>query len=237
MSTSTTHQQSLVDAGSETRPPMLERGPYEFKDFTPSESEPPRLQTEDDLTGDDLKYYEAEIEAMNLILISIPKDIYNSVDACTTAQDIWQRVKRLMRVTMLAEDSYDDLFHYLSQYEKLVNASRAKKLEKYHDPLALVAHTGSSSRNSSPYYVIHPSSVVDYDDDYQEDTFQNNSEDPLISAMMLLARAITQCRNSRRSFVPEEIIEANNVQNDAGSIQRTFRTTYSGSDANAQCYN
>ncbi|GJZ08203.1 hypothetical protein Tco_0542486, partial [Tanacetum coccineum] len=77
-------------------------------------------------------------------------------------------------------------------YEKLVNASRAKKLEKSHDPLALVAHTGSSSRNSSPYYVTHPSSVVDYDDDYQEDTFQNNSEDPLISAMMLLARAIVQ---------------------------------------------
>ncbi|GKF83083.1 hypothetical protein Tco_0244739, partial [Tanacetum coccineum] len=95
MSTSTTHQQSLVDAGSETRPPMPERGPYEFKDFTPSESEPPRLQTEDDL-----KYYEAEIEEMNLILISIPNDIYNSVDACTIEQAMWQRVECLMQGTM-----------------------------------------------------------------------------------------------------------------------------------------
>ncbi|GJW26450.1 hypothetical protein Tco_0040261 [Tanacetum coccineum] len=76
--------------------------------------------------------------------------------------------------------------------EKLVNASRAKKLEKSHDPLALVAHTGSSSRIPSPYYVTHPSLVVDYDDDYQGDAFQNNYEDPLTSAMMLLARAITQ---------------------------------------------
>ncbi|GKB65185.1 hypothetical protein Tco_0921371, partial [Tanacetum coccineum] len=41
----------------------------------------------------------------------------------------------------------------------LLNASRSKKLEKSHDPLALVAHTGSSSRNTSSYYVTHPSSV------------------------------------------------------------------------------
>ncbi|GJU76351.1 hypothetical protein Tco_1273421 [Tanacetum coccineum] len=40
---------------------------------------------------------------------------------------------------------YDDFFDYLQQYEKLVIASRAKKLEKTHDPLALIAHSSSSS--------------------------------------------------------------------------------------------
>ncbi|GJZ89464.1 hypothetical protein Tco_0661246 [Tanacetum coccineum] len=334
MSTSNAHQQSLADAGSETRPPMLERGPYEFRVFTPSETEAPRLQKEEDLRGDDLKHYEADIEAMNLILISIPNDIYNSVDACTTTKAMWQRVKRLMRGTVqnqvdretrfnnefdqfvaepgevlvlvynrfaqlmndlernhiifpkvtintkflnclqpewlkyvtqvriakrLTEDSYDDLFDYLQQFEKLVNASRAKKLEKSHDPLALVAHTGSSSRTSSPYYVTHPSSVVDYDDDYQGDTVQNNSDDPHTFAMILLARVITRnfsnptnnClrtssntrnqaiiqgdrvniqsknfgndgRKTRHSYIQEEAIESNNVQNDAGNIQRTL---------------
>ncbi|GJX78046.1 hypothetical protein Tco_0324857 [Tanacetum coccineum] len=34
----------------------------------------------------------------------------------------------------LTVDSFDDLFNYLQQFEKLVNASRAKKLEKSHDP-------------------------------------------------------------------------------------------------------
>ncbi|GKC50292.1 hypothetical protein Tco_1073037 [Tanacetum coccineum] len=232
MPTSNTHQQSLADAGSETRPPMLERGPYEFKEFAPSKSEPPRKQKEEDLKGDDLKHYEAEIEAMNLILISIPNDIYNSVDACATTQAMWQRVECLMQGTLmndlekngiifpkvtvntkflnclqpewlkyvtqvrlakrLTEDTYDDLFDYLQQFEKLVNASRAKKLEKLHDPLALVAHMGSSSRTTTPYYVTHPSSMVDYDDDYQGDVVQNNFEDPLTSVMILLARAITQ---------------------------------------------
>nr|GEU95285.1 retrovirus-related Pol polyprotein from transposon TNT 1-94 [Tanacetum cinerariifolium] len=90
------------------------------------------------------------------------------------------------------ENTYADLFYYFQQFEKLVNASRAKKLEKSHDPLALVAYTGSSSRTTSPYYLTHTSLVVDYDDDYQGDAVQNNSGDPLTSAMILLARAITQ---------------------------------------------
>ncbi|GKB12982.1 hypothetical protein Tco_0846905, partial [Tanacetum coccineum] len=202
ISTSNTHQQSLADASSETRPPMLERGsyipwvsrfrrflnrkrenrkwlnkeidegPYEFKKFTPSETEEPRMKTKEDLRGDYLKHYEAEIEAMKLILISIPNDIYNSV----------RLAKRL------TEDTYDDLFDYLQQIEKLVNASRAKKLEKSHDHLALVAYTGSSSRNTSPYYVTHPALVVDFDDDYQGDAVQNTYDDPLTFAMILLAQ-------------------------------------------------
>ncbi|GJR83579.1 hypothetical protein Tco_0154364 [Tanacetum coccineum] len=65
----------------------------------------------------------------------------------------------------------------------MVNTSRAKKLEKSHDPLALVAHTGSSSRQTSSHYVTHPTSMVDYDDEYQQDDVHNNSEDPLVSAM------------------------------------------------------
>ncbi|GJW74327.1 hypothetical protein Tco_0133697 [Tanacetum coccineum] len=201
------------------------------------------MQTAEDLEGADLLLYDAEMEVMNMILLSIPNEIYNSVDACTSAKDMWKRVKRLMRGTIqnkvdretcftnefdqfdqfvaepvealvsflkslqpkwlkyvtqvrlakrLTVDLFDDLFDYLQQFEKLVNASRAKKLEKSHDPLALVAHTGSSSRQTSSYYVTHPTSVVDYDDKYQQDDIHNNSEYPLVSTMLLLAKAITQ---------------------------------------------
>ncbi|GKA94762.1 gag-pol polyprotein [Tanacetum coccineum] len=157
---------------------------------------------------------------------------------------------------------------------EIVNASRAKKLKKSHDPLALVAHIGSSSRIPSPYYDTHPSSVAVYDNDYQGNAFQNDYEDPLIAAMMLLARAITHRfsnptnnrlrtssntknqaivqadkvniqsqnsvndgRNTRSSYVQEEITEGNNVHNDDGNTQRTLRTTSSGKTANVQCYN
>ncbi|GKA57673.1 hypothetical protein Tco_0756861 [Tanacetum coccineum] len=148
MSTSNTHQQSLANASFETRVPMLERGsyipwasrfrrylnqkrenrnwlnkaicegPYEFRIFTPSETEAPRMQKEEDLRGDDLKHYEADIEAMNLILISISNDIYNSVDACTTAKSMWQRVERLMRGTM--RNKVDRETRFNNEFDQLV---------------------------------------------------------------------------------------------------------------------
>ncbi|GJZ17693.1 retrovirus-related pol polyprotein from transposon TNT 1-94 [Tanacetum coccineum] len=244
----------------------LGKGAYKLKDCN-GKLLPLTWNTAEDLQGEELLHYDAEIELMNLILLSIPNEIYNSVDACTTAKEMWKRVERLMRGTIqnqvdretcftnefdqfvvepgealiyvynrfaqlmndlernkmifsivtvntkflnslqpewlkyvtqvriakcLTVDSFDDLFDYLQQFKKLVNTSRAKKLEKSHDPLVLVAHTGSSSRNTSSYYVTHPTSVVDYDDEYQQDDVQTNSEDPLASAMLLLARAITQ---------------------------------------------
>ncbi|GJT69952.1 integrase, catalytic region, zinc finger, CCHC-type containing protein [Tanacetum coccineum] len=114
MSTSKTYQQSLADASSETRPPMLESGSY------------------------------------------IPG------------------------ITI------DDLFYYLQQFKKLVNVSRAKKLEKSHDPLAL--------------------------NEYQHDDVHTNSEDPLASAMLLLARAITQ-----KKFTPtnNRLRTSSNTRNQA----------------------
>nr|GEY66667.1 hypothetical protein [Tanacetum cinerariifolium] len=258
------------------------------------------MQKREDLKGDDLKHYEAEIEAMNLILISILNDLYNSVDACKTAKAMWQRVKRLMRSTcvsfncfaqlmndleindiifpnvtintkflnclqpewlkyvtqvplakILAEDSYDDLFDYLQQFKKLVNASRTKKVEKLHDPFALVAYTGSSSRTTTPYYITHPSSVVDYDDDYQGDAVQKNSNDSLTSAMILLARAITQRFSNpttNRLYTSSNTINQAIIQGDRVNIQsknsgnddRNIYGSYVQEEiieVNVQCYN
>ncbi|GJU45517.1 hypothetical protein Tco_1202783 [Tanacetum coccineum] len=74
----------------------LDEGPYVFKNFIPEGSTIPRLQTAEDLEGDDLLLHDAEMEVMNMILLSIPNEIYNSVDACTSAKDMWKRVERLI---------------------------------------------------------------------------------------------------------------------------------------------
>ncbi|GJY07171.1 hypothetical protein Tco_0374225 [Tanacetum coccineum] len=106
------------------------------------------------------------------------------------------------------EISISTKFHYIPvaaniQFEPRVNASKAKKAARNHDPLALVAnshahssnsHASSSySRSPQPYYVTHPSSVIDNDDDYQGEIQGDAQEDKLTTAMMLLTRAITQC--------------------------------------------
>ncbi|GJV73395.1 hypothetical protein Tco_1493390 [Tanacetum coccineum] len=227
----------------------LDKGPYEFKEFIPEGSTIPRLQIVEDLEGDDLLFHDAEIEVMNMILLSIPNEIYNSVDACTSAKDIetlvsvynpfaqlmndlernnmnfptvtinikflnslqpeWLKYVTQVRLAkQLTIDSFDDLFDYLQQFEKLVNASRGKKLEKSHDPLALVAHTGSSSRQTSSYYLTHPTSVVDYDEEYEQDDVHNHSKDPLASAMLNFGNV---GRNNRRAYVQEELLRNGNA--------------------------
>ncbi|GJY64111.1 retrovirus-related pol polyprotein from transposon TNT 1-94 [Tanacetum coccineum] len=229
------HNQAITDVGSENRPPMLEKGSYK----------------EADLTGNDKKRFEADIDAMNAILLGIPNDIYNFVYACKTAQVMWQRVERLMQGTDLSKqeltsrllDEFDkfkgmpgeSIESYYSRFSKImnnlerhgfllkaianntkflnslqsewdkyvtmknVNASRAKRAARTHDPLALVANhyaAPSSSHTSSPYYVTYPPFVADFDVETQSFKFQGDAsnDDPMnnLTTMMLLAKAITQ---------------------------------------------
>ncbi|GKF06293.1 retrovirus-related pol polyprotein from transposon TNT 1-94, partial [Tanacetum coccineum] len=192
---------------------------------------------------------------MNFPTVTINTKFLNSL------QPEWLKYVTQVRLAkQLTVDSFDDLFDYLQQFEKLVNASRAKKLEKSHDPLALVVQTGSSSRKTSSYYVTHPTSVVDYDDEYQQDDVHNNSEDPLVSMMLLLAKSITQNfsnqaiiqgdrvniqsrnsgnigRNSRRAYAQEKVVEGMNAPKETGNVQRTLRTRSLGNTSTVQCYN
>ncbi|GJW62126.1 putative ribonuclease H-like domain-containing protein [Tanacetum coccineum] len=174
------------------------------------------------------------------------EDVIKSAKYYTDAD--W--IKRLLddlRVTTAKWITFDDLFYYLQQFKKLVNVSRAKKLEKSHDPLALVAHTGSSSKNTSFYYVTHPTSVVDYEDVIQQDDCSTkNMIDPLTSAMLLLARAITQkfstltnnrLRTSSNTRNQAIIQEGSNALNETRNVQRTLRTSSSGNTSTVQCYN
>ncbi|GJU58836.1 retrovirus-related pol polyprotein from transposon TNT 1-94 [Tanacetum coccineum] len=110
-------------------------------------------------------------------------------------------------------------------------------------------HTGSSSRNKSSYYVTHPTPVVDYEDEYQQNDVHSNSEDPLTSAMLNQAiiqgdRVNIQSRNSgntgrntRRAYVQEEVVEGSNAQNETKNVQRTFQTSSSRNTSTVQCYN
>ncbi|GJR08394.1 retrovirus-related pol polyprotein from transposon TNT 1-94 [Tanacetum coccineum] len=263
MSTSKTYQQSLVDAGSETWPPMLERGPYEFKIFTPEGSTIPRLQTIKDLEGDDLLLHDAEMEVMNMILPSIPNEIYNS------------------------------------QFEKLVNASRAKKLEKSHDPLDLVTNTGSGvpgcfvnhgcyvhgdhmllclfllvmlfvSAGRSCWLGFVPTSGLllvhtiladffmvpaDFSDVttvnfYRLDESSEGVNEDFVKSDLSMeptgfkgfiqtlieeqAAAPTGCTPS---WILQEVIEGMNAPNEIGNVQRTLRTPSSGNTSTIQCYN
>ncbi|GKA16329.1 retrovirus-related pol polyprotein from transposon TNT 1-94 [Tanacetum coccineum] len=87
------------------------------------------------------------------------------------------------------------------EWSKYVTMHMGKeKLAKNHDLCFISSfkcflhphsHTNSSYSLQS-YYVTHPPSVVDYDDEYQGELQGNSQADKLTTAMMLLARAISQ---------------------------------------------
>nr|GEY56082.1 hypothetical protein [Tanacetum cinerariifolium] len=105
-------------------------------------------------------HFQAEKEAIHLILTRIGDEIYSTVDACQTTQEMWEAIERLQQewsrcVTIvtqqhkLDEVSYHKLFDILKQYQKEVNELRAKRLASNANLLALVA---TARANQDPYY-------------------------------------------------------------------------------------
>ncbi|GKF21371.1 hypothetical protein Tco_0070009 [Tanacetum coccineum] len=132
-----------------------------------------------------------------------PQEISINTKLLNSLQPQWIKyVTMTCQKYILKDVIFDQLYDHLSQFEPHVNASKEKKAARNHDPLALVANSHSHSSNShakssythspQPYYVTHPSSVIDYEDDYQRDIQGDAYEDKLTTATMLLARGIDQ---------------------------------------------
>nr|GEX85956.1 hypothetical protein [Tanacetum cinerariifolium] len=72
-------------------------------------------------------HFESEKEAIHLILTGIGDEIYSTIDACQTAQEMWEATERLQQESEL----------------------RAERLARNANPLALVA---TAQANQDPYY-------------------------------------------------------------------------------------
>ncbi|GKC84059.1 hypothetical protein Tco_1139776 [Tanacetum coccineum] len=142
--------------------------------------------------------YERLITLVNIMdrnnVCPIPMSINTKFLNCL--QPEWSKYVTMVRHNQTRDTiSYDVLYDSLVQFEPHVLASKAKKAAKSHDPLALLAHSNASSSQSyanssyspQPYYVIHPSSIVDYEDKYKRELQEDSQEDKLTTAMMLLA--------------------------------------------------
>nr|GEZ65979.1 hypothetical protein [Tanacetum cinerariifolium] len=54
-------------------------------------------QTDEELTETDIKRMDANDQAIQTILLGLPKDIYAAVDSCETTKEIWERVRQMMK--------------------------------------------------------------------------------------------------------------------------------------------
>nr|GEX58515.1 hypothetical protein [Tanacetum cinerariifolium] len=103
-------QQDIYAAGSESRPPMLNKEnyvPWSSRLLRYAKSRPNgKLIYNSILNGPyvrkmipepELKQIEGDDQAIQTILLGLPEDIYAAVDSCETAQEIWLRVQQMMK--------------------------------------------------------------------------------------------------------------------------------------------
>ncbi|GKB73075.1 hypothetical protein Tco_0934487 [Tanacetum coccineum] len=92
---------NIMAAGSKERPPML--GPRKiFSHFEAAENILPvaaheEVETIHNMTAENKLYFQAEKEAIFLILTGIGDEIYSTVDACNTAKEMWTAIERLQQ--------------------------------------------------------------------------------------------------------------------------------------------
>ncbi|GJV52007.1 retrovirus-related pol polyprotein from transposon TNT 1-94 [Tanacetum coccineum] len=118
------------------------------------------VETVTNMTPENKAHFESEKEAIHLILTGIGDEIYSTVDACKTAHEMWEAIKRLQQewsrfITIvkqqhkLDEVSYHKFFDILKQYQKEVNKLCAERIAKNANPLALFA---TAQSYQDPYY-------------------------------------------------------------------------------------
>ncbi|GKD29954.1 hypothetical protein Tco_1240732 [Tanacetum coccineum] len=75
----------------------IQNGPYARPMIpNPDDTEKQILEPLSKMTTTNKSQYIADVKVMNYLLQAIPNDIYNSVDACKNAKEMWERIKRLM---------------------------------------------------------------------------------------------------------------------------------------------
>nr|GEU76329.1 hypothetical protein [Tanacetum cinerariifolium] len=87
------------------------------------------VQTNDELTKKEHKHIEADDQAIQTILLDLPKDIYATVDSCETAQEIWLLVQQMMKGSDIGiQEKKDKLF---SEWERFTSTD-GESIESYH---------------------------------------------------------------------------------------------------------
>ncbi|GKD18979.1 retrovirus-related pol polyprotein from transposon TNT 1-94 [Tanacetum coccineum] len=185
---SASNQQTLADSGANERPPMLEK-----MNYIPWESKFRRF-LDNKLKEEEWMWHSVEKGPYVRPMIPDPDD---------TREQIIEPLSKMTEINKKQYIADVRVMNYLHDIYNSVDASsKAKKVARNHDPLARIAHSNDSSsqshanpsysNSSQPYYVTHPSLVVDYEEDYQGELQGDSQEEKITTAMMLLARAITQ---------------------------------------------
>nr|GEV86524.1 integrase, catalytic region, zinc finger, CCHC-type, peptidase aspartic, catalytic [Tanacetum cinerariifolium] len=126
-------------AGSDTRPPMLDRNDYNSWDTLGTTPEggvllgPERPRTYDDLNDNEKKRSDADVRATNILLQGLPKDIYKLINHNIEAKAIWNNVKMLLAGSELAkEDRESQLYDEFKRFKMLPDENINEYYVRFH---------------------------------------------------------------------------------------------------------
>ncbi|GKD21434.1 hypothetical protein Tco_1223137 [Tanacetum coccineum] len=149
------------------------------------------------MTVGNKKQYIFDVKVVNYLLQAIPNDIYNSVDACKNAKDMWERIKRLM----FGSDVTSHVRHsrLIDEFDKFTT-KEGESLELMYEMLTMLVNIMDRNNvrpipvsiNTKFLNCLQPEWSKYVTMKYQEELQGDSQEDKLTTAMMLLARAISQ---------------------------------------------
>nr|GEU95979.1 hypothetical protein [Tanacetum cinerariifolium] len=134
----------------------IEVGPYEQKMIqNPDKPDDPTakiIELISKMTKSNKQRYYSDIKVINYILQRIPNDISNSVNACTTAKQTWERIRSHPSSVIDHEEDYQGEIQGDAQEDKLTNAMMllARAItQRYSTPTNNRLHTSSNTRNQA----------------------------------------------------------------------------------------
>ncbi|GKB07692.1 hypothetical protein Tco_0835976 [Tanacetum coccineum] len=190
----------------------IENGPSVMKQITdptsPTNAPPTKEKRKQNLLAEEKKRFKEDIDVINMILLGIPNDIYNFVDACQTAKAIRNNVKRLMHGTYLSKQERDS--RLTNEFHKFSVEAR-ESLESIYERFSRLMNNIERNKVLPSKIAINTKFLNSLHPEWSDD-----QEDKLSTAMMLLARAITQhfltptnnrlhtCSNTRNQAVIQD---------------------------------
>nr|GEV06448.1 reverse transcriptase domain-containing protein [Tanacetum cinerariifolium] len=117
---------------------------------SPAIPEHTTVETSMNMSPENKAHFEAEKEASHLILIGIGDEIYSTVDACQTAQEMWEAIKRFYKLIneMIRNNLTVATMQVNVQFLQQLQPEWSRLARKA-NPLALVA---TAQANQDPYY-------------------------------------------------------------------------------------
>ncbi|GKB67889.1 hypothetical protein Tco_0929301 [Tanacetum coccineum] len=179
---STSNQQTLTNSGANDRPPMLKKGNYilwesRFRRFLDNK-----------LEDGERMWRSIKKGPCERPLITNPDDSQVKIIEPLSKMTESNKKKYIADVKVM-----NNLLQAIPNdiYNSVDTSKDGESLEFMYERLTTIVNIMDHNNSPQPYYVTHPSSVVDYEEDYQGELQGDSQEDNLTTTMMLLARAIT----------------------------------------------